>query len=207
MGADPLLVALTVGEIRRVLRCHALDQAGFEVPNPGGLAPGDALRVQIRSDAGGRQGHTVDTRVGFLSEGRARFTFEGVPPSKVEALARMAARCGVYRGTKRLVHREATPVSATPFGAVDSVGERHLVELPPGALSRPEVRAQIRRGLVRLRHAPAPAPSTPVAVRLRRRDGRIQVLEGRVVGVEGDEFSVELCPRGAAFTDELDDPE
>lgn len=188
-----------------MLRCYALDHEGFDIPDPEGLAIGASLGVQLRSTAGGRRMYSVQARLGFVSEGRARFVFESVPAPMIEALVLMATRCGVYRGTKPVRQPRATPVTPTPFGAIDSVEERLLVDIPIRALASAESVEQIRAGMFRVRHASPPAPGTMVAVRLPLGGRAPRVVGGTVVGVSGDEFWIEtpdLAPELIAALDE-----
>lgn len=203
MSSDPLLVAMSVAGQRRVLRCFALDEAGFGVPDPGDLSVGDTVRAQLRTTAGGRQMHSVQARVARVADGRARLVFVGTPAPKVEAITRMATRCGVYRGTRRLAHNDPTPVASAPFGAVESVEQRHLVDVPASALAQPDVQSQLRRGTLRVRHTSPPGPTSPVAVRFTLADGGTHVVLGTVGGTDGDVFWIELPGLDADLLDRL----
>ncbi len=204
MSMNPLLVALQVGESRRVLRCYALDQEGFQVPDPEGLETGTTVTAQLRSTAGGRRQYAVQARLAFLSDGRARFVFQGVPGPMLDAILDMATRCGVYRGTKTVAPVRAKAVRSTPFGALDSVEERLLVDVPASAFDTPEVLAQIRRGMFRVRHSSPPTSGTPVAVRIPLSARESWVMRGSVTGVSGDEFWIEIPHLDPEFLAALD---
>ncbi len=203
MKSEPLLVALSAGKDRRVLRCSALDEEGFEVPDPGGLETGETVRAQVRTTAGGHQMHTIQARLEEIQSGVARFVFVSVPAPKISALARMATRCGVYRGSKQPVHRQSAPITATPFGAVDSVEDCHLVNVPTAALSRPEVQSQLKRGTLHARHRSAPPPTTPVAVRFTFADGLSQLVAGVVRDTDADAFWIDLPDMAPAILDRI----